>query len=78
MDGAEYRCIVLALGEECGEVVEQNEMAHHLTAAHRKRITVEALLECFVLHRASTSRKSPPKTSAVDETAPLFDRGDFR
>lgn len=82
MDGAEYRCVILVRdptgSHECDEVVKQNEMPHHLVAEHKMDPTIEAMLEFFVLHRASTSvpRGSRGKVDAMTE--PLFDTKDFR
>lgn len=82
MDGAEYRCIILVRdptgAHECDEVVKQNEMPHHLVAEHKVDPTIEAMLEFFVLHRASTSMPRESRGKVEDTTEPLFDRKDFR
>jgi hypothetical protein len=82
MEGAEYRCTIPLLskrvGDVCGAVVEQSQMPHHLVAEHKMDPTIESMLAFFVLHRASTMRGRASRGKVEDETAPMFDRKDFR
>ncbi|MGE0229330.1 MAG: hypothetical protein AB7U23_12585 [Dehalococcoidia bacterium] len=82
MDGAEYRCVILVRdptgSHKCDAVVKQNKMPHHLITKHKMDPTIEAMLEFFVLHRASTHGTRGSRGKVDDTTEPLFDRKDFR